>query len=490
MIFMPGRNDVMFRPLTFSLAALTALLALPAGALQTDHQVSETPFSDPTRFRQSLDDLPSLGNVEDNHDWSKKLAKAAKSIAEANESSSDLTLGEQAGQWAFDRLRDEVATRVESEGQSLLSPYGNAEFNLNVDMAGNFDGTSGNLFSPLADENRYLTFSQLGLHDSVEGVVGNAGLGQRWDAGNWLLGYNSFIDRSFRTGLQRASVGTEAWSNNLRFSANYYHPLSGWRNRGDSQQYRMAEGYDITTQSYLPFYRQLGVSFSYQQYLGEKVDLFNSGNRYHNPSALSLGLSYTPVPLVTISASHKTSSAGESQDQLGLKLNYRFGVALSKQLDASNVAEARSLRGSRYDTVTRSQNPVMAYRQRKTLSVFLATPPWQLNPGESVPLKLQLRASHSIKALSWQGDTQALSLTSPPNNNAIDGWSVIVPPWDNTPGASNEYRLSVTVEDSKQQRVTSNWITLKVQAPLSMDEPAVEGAVQMPSSGNSLSFSE
>ncbi|MEJ1267977.1 inverse autotransporter beta domain-containing protein [Pantoea ananatis] len=59
-------------------------------------------------------------------------------------------------------------------------------------MAGNFDGTGGNLFSPLADENRYLTFSQLGLHDSVEGVVGNAGLGQRWDAGNWLLGVQQF----------------------------------------------------------------------------------------------------------------------------------------------------------------------------------------------------------------------------------------------------------------------------------------------------------
>ncbi len=155
------------------------------------------------------------------------------------------------------------------------------------------------------------------------------------------------------------------------------------------------------------------MSFSYQQYLGEKVDLFNSGNRYHNPAALSLGLSYTPVPLVTFTASHKTSSAGETRDQVGLKLNYRFGVALSRQLDASNVAEMLSLRGSRYDTVTRSQTPVMAYRQRKTLSVFLATPPWQLNPGESVPLKLQVRASHAIKGLSWQGDTAALSLTAP-----------------------------------------------------------------------------
>ncbi|MCU7365074.1 YchO/YchP family invasin [Pantoea stewartii] len=489
MMFMPGPDDVIYRPVLLALTVMTAIAAAPVRALQADSQIPATPFGDPARFRQSLNDLPSLGHVEEDHQWSEKLAKAAKSIAEASESSSNVTFGQQAGQWAFNHLRDEVATRVETEGQSLLSPYGNAEFDLKVDMDGNFDGTGGNLFSPLADENRYLTFSQLGLHDTVEGVVGNAGLGQRWDLGNWLLGYNSFIDRSFRSGLQRASVGTEAWSNNLRLSANYYHPLSGWRNRDSSQQYRMAEGYDITTQSYLPFYRQLGVSFSYQQYLGEKVDLFNSGNRYHNPAALSLGLSYTPVPLVTFTASHKTSSAGETQDQVGLKLNYRFGVALSRQLDASNVAEMRSLRGSRYDTVTRSQTPVMAYRQRKTLSVFLATPPWQLNPGESVPLKLQVRASHAIKGLSWQGDTAALSLTAPPNNSATDGWSVIVPPWDSTPGASNTYHLSVTVEDSKQQRVTSNWITLRVQPPLSLDEPPAEQAEARSPVTDPLSFS-
>jgi hypothetical protein len=437
--------------------------------------VSETPFDDPARYRQSLEALPTLGSsAEQDEEWSRKLASVAKSIGEASNNDSNASFGQQAGVWAFNHLRDEVANRVESEGQSLLSPYGTAQLDLMVDMNGNFTGTGGDLFSALADENSMLTFSQLGLHDTGDGVVGNAGLGQRWDAGNWLLGYNGFVDRVFSSGLQRASLGTEAWSDNLRLSANYYMPLSGWKNLGDSQQQRMARGYDITSQTYLPFYRQLGVSVSYQQYLGENVDLFNSGNRYHNPSAMSFGLSYTPVPLVTLSATHKTSSAGETQDQLGLKLNYRFGVALRRQLDASNVDEARSLRGSRYDIVTRSDTPVLSFRQRKTLSVFLATPPWQLNAGESLPLKLQVRASNPIKAVSWQGDTQALSLTPPANNADPQGWSVILPQWDDSPGASNEYRLSVTLEDNKQQRVTSNWITLKIQPPMAMDDPSAD----------------
>ncbi|MDU4746303.1 hypothetical protein FHW04_002667 [Pantoea sp. AN62] len=458
-----------------SLIAPVLLVTQPVRALQTETRVSETPFDDPARYRQSLEALPTLGSsAEQDEEWSRKLASVAKSIGEASNNDSNASFGQQAGVWAFNHLRDEVANRVESEGQSLLSPYGTAQLDLMVDMNGNFTGTGGDLFSALADENSMLTFSQLGLHDTGDGVVGNAGLGQRWDAGNWLLGYNGFLDRVFSSGLQRASLGTEAWSDNLRLSANYYMPLSGWKNLGDSQQQRMARGYDITSQTYLPFYRQLGVSVSYQQYLGENVDLFNSGNRYHNPSAMSFGLSYTPVPLVTLSATHKTSSAGETQDQLGLKLNYRFGVALRRQLDASNVDEARSLRGSRYDIVTRSDTPVLSFRQRKTLSVFLATPPWQLNAGESLPLKLQVRASNPIKAVSWQGDTQALSLTPPANNADPQGWSVILPQWDDSPGASNEYRLSVTLEDNKQQRVTSNWITLKIQPPMAMDDPSAD----------------
>ncbi|MCZ4058601.1 YchO/YchP family invasin [Pantoea sp. LMR881] len=478
------------KSLIFSLIAAAIMLARPAAALPTDTRVSETPFDDPGRFQQSLDNLPSLGSADNSTDWSKRLATVAKSIGEASQNSdSELSFGQQARVWAFNHLRDEVADRVESEGQSLLSPYGTAQLDLMVDMDGNFTGSGGDLFSALADEQRYLTFSQVGLRDTSDGLVGNVGLGQRWEAREWLLGYNTFVDRLFSSGLQRASLGTEAWSNNLRFSANYYHPLSGWKNNSNTQQQRMARGYDITTQSYLPFYRQLGMSLSWQQYLGENVDLFNSGNRYHNPSAMTFGLSYTPVPLVTLSASHKTSSAGESQDQLGLKLNYRFGVALSRQLDASNVAAARSLRGSRYDTVTRSNTPVLAFRQRKTLSVFLATPPWQLNAGESLPLKLQIRASNAIKAVSWQGDTQALSLTPPENNNDPQGWSVILPQWDNSPGASNEYHLSVTLEDSKQQRVTSNWITLKLQPPIMLsDQPETRFDLMDPA-GNSTNIS-
>jgi hypothetical protein len=91
----------------------------------------------------------------------------------------------------------------------------------------------------------------------------------------------------------------------------------------------------------------------------------------------------------------------------------------------------------------------MEFRQRKTLSVWLATPPWDLKGGETVMLKLQVRSAHGIRQIHWQGDTQALSLTSPAKSNSSDGWSVIMPAWNEQEGATNRWHLSAVVEDEK-----------------------------------------
>jgi hypothetical protein len=108
----------------------------------------------------------------------------------------------------------------------------------------------------------------------------------------------------------------------------------------------------------------------------------------------------------------------------------------------------------------------MEFRQRKTLSVYLATPPWDLQQGETVVLKLQIRSTHGVRELHWQGDTQALSLTAPPQANSEEGWSIIMPAWDAGEGATNRWRLSVVVEDENGQRVSSNEITLSLSPPL------------------------
>jgi hypothetical protein len=75
----------------------------------------------------------------------------------------------------------------------------------------------------------------------------------------------------------------------------------------------------------------------------------------------------------------------------------------------------------------------MEFRQRKTLSVWLATPPWDLKGGDRYAEAADSqRARHSSDPLA--GDTQALSLTSPAKSNSSDGWSVIMPAWNDRKG--------------------------------------------------------
>ena len=442
--------------------AVFALLPLAGGTASAQssfiHQ-AENPFDN------NSDGLPDLGMAPESGAGEKHFAEMVKAFGEASMTDNGLDTGEQAKQFAFGQVRDRVSEQVNQQLESWLSPWGNASVGLQVDNEGSFTGSRGSWFIPWQDNQRYLTWSQLGLTQQDGGLVSNTGIGQRWVRDGWLLGYNTFYDNLLDENLPRGGVGAEAWGEYLRLSANYYQPLSSWQDRFATQEQRMARGYDLTAQMRMPFYQHLNTSVSVEQYFGDQVDLFHSGTGYHNPVAVNLGLSYTPVPLITVTAQHKQGENGVSQNNLGLTLNYRFGVPLKKQLMVSEVANSRSLRGSRYDDPQRNNLPTLEYRQRKTLSVFLATPPWDLKPGETVALKVQVRSLHGIRRLAWQGDTQALSLTAGSNSRSAQGWTIIMPKWDNREGATNRWRLSVVVEDEQGQRVSSNEITLSLTEP-------------------------
>ncbi len=440
---------------------LVLLLAGDVHAAQNRFvQQAENPFDN------DGDGLPDLGMAAENGAQEKHVAEVAKAFGEASMTDNGLTTGEQARQFAFGQLRDVVSDEVNQKVVSWLSPWGSANVDFKVDNGGSLSGSHGDWFVPLEDNDRYLSWGQLGLTQQDDGLVSNVGLGQRWIAGEWLLGYNTFYDTLLEDNYSRAGLGAEAWGEYLRFSANYYQPVSRWNYQTATRQQRMARGYDVTAQARLPFYQQINTSVSLEHYFGESVDLFDTGTGYHNPVAVKLGVNYTPVPLVTLTAEHRQGESGLSQNDLGLKLNYRFGVPLWKQLSASEVAASRSLRGSRYDSPVRNSTPVYEYRQRKTLSVFLATPPWDLQPGETVALKLQINSTHGVRSISWQGDTQALSLTPPANGRSAEGWTLIMPRWDSAEGASNHWTLSALVEDDKGQRVASNTIELALTEPV------------------------
>ena len=449
-------------------SSFLVLLVLTSGSARARQNFIE-------EAKHPFDNLPDLGIAPESHDGEKQFAEMVKSFGEASMTDNGLDTGEQAKLFALTQLQERLNGQMNQQLDSWFSPYGNANVQLLVDKEGKLTGSHGGWFVPLQDNTRYLTWSQLGLTQQDEGLVGNLGIGQRWVAGHWLLGYNTFYDSLLDANINRGGVGAEAWGENLRFSANYYHPLHDWENSGTTLQQRMARGYDVTAQAWIPAWNHINTSLSVEQYFGDSVDLFRSGTGYHNPVAVSLGLNYTPIPLLTFSAQHKQGESGVNQNNLGMKVNFRFGVPLKKQLAADEVAQTRTLRGSRYDAPERNSLPVMEYRPRKSLTVYLATPPWNLTSYETVELKLQVHDEYGVKSLTWQGDTTALSLTPPASNNSTDGWSIIMPAWDYTQGASNTWHLSVVVEDKKGQRVTSNEITLALTEPVVSFTPMENG---------------
>ncbi|STB73279.1 intimin [Citrobacter koseri] len=50
---------------------------------------------------------------------------------------------------------------------------------------------------------------------------------------------------------------------------------------------------------------QLGGKLTYEQYYGKEVALFEVDNRQKNPHAITAGINYTPVPLITLGAEQR-----------------------------------------------------------------------------------------------------------------------------------------------------------------------------------------
>ncbi len=96
---------------------------------------------------------------------------------------------------------------------------------------------------------------------------------------------------------------------------------------------------------YLPG-RSSGASLMYEQYYGDEVGLFGKISARKTLMTISAEVTYTPVPLLTLSAGHKQGKSGENDTRFGLEVNYRIGEPLEKQLDTDSIHERRMLQAA------------------------------------------------------------------------------------------------------------------------------------------------
>jgi adhesin/invasin len=351
---------------------------------------------------------------------------------------------------------------ADGEVQKWLQQFGTAKVNLNVDDSMNFEDSSLDFLYPVYDSPSRLFFTQAGGRYSDERWMANFGVGQRHFLGSWMVGYNLFFDQDLTEDHSRGGTGLEFWRDNLKLSANGYYRITGWKDSSqiDYHQARPANGFDMKVEGYLPAYPQLGGSVGYEKYYGNDVALFGHDNdRQKNPSALSYGFTYTPVPFVEFDTTYKDGQDGQSDTQFGLQFNYALGVPFSEQFDPDGVAIKRSLAGSRYDLVERNNTIVLDYRNNG--KIRLSLPSTLSGQGNTtVNLQASVQSDNGLDHISW--DDAALRAAGGSLIGSGASYTVHLPSY--MPGSVNTYMLSGIAYDKEGHSSSSASTALSVLA--------------------------
>ncbi|HFE3442938.1 TPA: Ig-like domain-containing protein [Klebsiella aerogenes] len=251
--------------------------------------------------------------------------------------------------------------------EEWLSNFGTAKVNLSVDNDGHWDQSSIDLLTPIYDNKKSVWFTQFGLRAPDGRVTGNFGTGVRtFYTENWMFGGNVFFDDDFTGKNRRVGFGAEAWTNYLKLSANTYVGTTDWHDSRDFDDYyeKPADGFDIRAEGYLPAYPQVGAKVMYEKYYGNKVALFDTDHLQSNPSAVTMGVSYTPVPLVSLAANYRKGQDSMDDAQFQVNVRYDFGHDWRYQVNPDNVRSMRTLAGSRYDLVERNNQIILQYKKK------------------------------------------------------------------------------------------------------------------------------
>ncbi|MCE9884395.1 Ig-like domain-containing protein [Obesumbacterium proteus] len=399
----------------------------PPSEPQRSPEKQSTPASTPTPGFQSLfpsptapvdssqseatptDSTPALPSLGSNNTASSESesAPAAESIITGN--------AMQAGQiLSSENITNSSINYAKSVGEGLinqqindwLNQKGTARVSVTSDSK-----ISGDMLLPVIGNNDSLLFTQLGMHGNEDRNTANLGLGYRQYIGDWMYGINTFYDYDYTGKNARLGAGGEAWTDYLKLAVNGYYGLTGWHQShlSDMKDYdeRPANGFDLRAEAYLPSYPQLGANIKYEQYFGKDIDLgtgTDPDDLKDNPKALTVGLNYTPVPLITLKGEHSVGDKNESL--IGLDVTYRFGVPWEQQISTDSVDSLRSLMGSMYEFVDRNYEIVMQYRKQDLLHISL---PDNVNAkaAETIVLPLTVtKAKYGLKDVDWSASPE------------------------------------------------------------------------------------
>ncbi|BFI56181.1 hypothetical protein KD4_01260 [Yersinia pseudotuberculosis] len=425
----------------------------PFASLTTGDEI-EVPRKESSFFSNN----PNENNKKDVDDLLARNAMGAGKLL-SNDNTSDA---------ASNMARSAVTNEINASSQQWLNQFGTARVQLNVDSDFKLDNSALDLLVPLKDSESSLLFTQLGVRNKDSRNTVNIGAGIRQYQGDWMYGANTFFDNDLTGKNRRVGVGAEVATDYLKFSANTYFGLTGWHQSRDFSSYdeRPADGFDIRTEAYLPAYPQLGGKLMYEKYRGDEVALFGKDDRQKDPHAVTLGVNYTPVPLVTIGAEHREGKGNNNNTSVNVQLNYRMGQPWNDQIDQSAVAANRTLAGSRYDLVERNNNIVLDYKKQELIHLVL---PDRISGsgGGAITLTAQVRAKYGFSRIEWDATPleNAGGSTSPLTQSSL---SVTLPFYQHILRTSNTHTISAVAYDAQGNASNRAVTSIEVTRPETM----------------------
>ncbi|TGB89139.1 hypothetical protein CRG94_23655 [Escherichia sp. E3356] len=396
-----------------------------------------------------------------------RMMKTIKKIASVLTSTAELLKQSNRTDALISSAIGSTSSIATSEVQQWLQQFGTAKVNATLDRKMALNNASVDLLVPLYDNKKQdLLFTQVGARRNDDRDIVNIGIGYRYFADHWMWGVNTFYDQQLSGNKhQRLGVGTELGSDFFRLSANGYRRLSGWKNskRYADYQERVANGYDIRAEGYLPVYPQLGAELAWEQYFGEEVALSqnSSDKRLSNPWAMTLGVNYTPFPLMTVGLNQKMGKGDQNDTQVNLNLNWKMGESLASHLDPDAVGASRTLMGSRYELVNRNNDIVLEYRKQQVIWLTLQD---KISGTESMtlPVNVQVKSKYPLDHIHWQADSLLKNGGNISEKNGA--WSVTLPHYHTGNAVKNVYVVSATALDTKGNQSPPAYMTVQVDS--------------------------
>jgi adhesin/invasin len=456
------------RPRAFFKSAFILYLATVTGCANTTQDLAQPPKAvDQTHSVNDRTNLPELGSP---HSVPAVDADATPSKLPASTlltSSDDLLRSSQRGQGSTEFQDLALGQLASATAQSVKDWFSARHATAELQLAAGRGGTktgSFDLLMPLHDTAKDLFFTQIGVrrsdaHTEDYRTTVNLGVGYRKTLNTWLVGANTFYDRDLTGKNDRLGIGAEAMTDYLKLSANGYLRLSDWKRSPDLDDYleRPANGFDLRAEAYLPSYPQLGGKLMFEQYYGDQVGLFGASDRQKDPSAVTVGVTYTPVPMIGLSLDHRQGQGGLADNTFRLAINYQFDVSLAQQLSTASVSRHR-LANARYDLVSRNNEIVLEYKKAEHALITL---PAQVSGSPSEVLDFPVTVSGGrLNNIQWTGSA---SVFAQPYQSASG--RLVLP--GQTAGLST-YTLQAYGSDAYGQRVVSNIMQVVLQ-PLSIE---------------------